>query len=616
MNAAAPLALAASQILGGSMTYRAPVADIAFTLNHIAGFSKLIERGLFEDLDMDTAMAVLEEAARFANEELAPTNRAGDTQGARLVNGEVVMPEGVTEAYRKWVAAGWGSLPVPKEFGGQGLPLSLSMAVTEMWNSANMAFGLNPLLTQAGVHAIIAHGSPELQKKYLPKLVSGEWTGSMQLTEPHAGSDLRFLKTRATPAGDGSYRVTGTKIFITYGEHPMTDNIIHMVLARLPDAPPGTKGISLFLIPKFLVNDDGSLGSRNDVYAAKLEHKLGIHGSPTAVLNYGDKGGAVGWMVGEPNGGLKAMLTMMIEARIGVGIQGVAIAERAFQQALAYAQDRKQGAADGGAPDSSVAIAGHPDVKRMLLNMKVKTSAARAICYATAVAMDIAHHSPDAAERGRAMAEAALLTPVAKAFSTDAGVDVASEGIQVHGGMGFIEETGAAQHYRDARIAPIYEGTNGIQAIDLVTRKLPSNGGETLRAFIAELKETVRAIKASNEPAFGHMGERMEASVAALEETGGWLLGKLAGDKSAVLAGATPFGRLFGITAGGIYLAKGALAAVRAAGGDEALARAHAVEARHFAESLMGETEGLKHAVTHGHETIEQADAALRGQAR
>jgi alkylation response protein AidB-like acyl-CoA dehydrogenase len=593
------------------MTYRAPVADISFTLNHIAGFNQLIERGLFRDLDMETANAILEEAARFANEELAPINRAGDVQGARLVNGEVVMPDGFAEAYRKWVAGGWGSLGVPAEFGGQGLPLSLSMAVTEMWNGANMAFGLNPLLTQAGVHAIIAHGSPELQKKYLPKLVTGEWTGSMQLTEPHAGSDLRFLKTRALPVGDGTYKITGTKIFITYGDHPMTDNIVHMVLARLPDAPAGTKGISLFLIPKFFVNDDGSLGARNDITTAKIEHKLGIHGSPTAILNYGDKGGAIGWMVGEPNGGLKAMLTMMIEARISVGIQGVGIAERAFQQALRYANDRKQGATDASEQDESVAIIAHPDVKRMLLNMKVKTAAARAICYATSVAMDIAHHSPDARERERALRRAMLLTPVAKAFSTDMGVEVASKGIQVHGGMGFIEETGAAQHFRDARIAPIYEGTNGIQAIDLVTRKIGLAGGAAVGEFIDELKETARQIKTSNEPAFGHMSERMEASVAALEETAQWLLKQLAANKDAALAGATPFSRLFGVASGGIFLAKGALAASRGANGSGRSAEAHVLEARHFAESLMAETEGLKHAVTHGYETIAQADIAL-----
>jgi acyl-CoA dehydrogenase len=593
------------------MTYRAPVADISFTLNHIAGLSDLVERGLFEDLDNDTVAAILDEAGRFASDVLAPTNRAGDTQGARLVDGQVIMPEGAANAYRGWIEAGWGSLSVPKRHGGQGLPFALATAMTEMWNSANMAFGLNPLLTQSAVHAVIAHGSPDLQRKYLPKMVTGEWTGSMQLTEPHAGSDLRFLKTRAVPAGDGTYRLTGTKIYITYGEHSLTDNIIHLVLARLPDAPSGTKGISLFLVPKFLVNEDGSLGARNDVYAAKLEHKLGIHGSPTAVMNFGDQGGAVGFMVGEPNKGLFAMFTMMNEARIGVAAQGVGIAEAAFQQALAYARERKQGAAEDGGLDSLVPIVQHPDIKRMLLNMKVKTSAARAICYRTAVAADLSHHATDPEERRRGAAEAALLTPVAKAFSTDMGVEVASKGIQVHGGMGFIEETGAAQYYRDARIAPIYEGTNGIQAIDLVTRKLPSNGGETIAGFISSLKDTARAIKTSNEPAFGHMSDRMEASVAALEETGQWLQRKLEDDKNAALAGATPFGRLFGITAGGIFLAKGALAAARGAGVANAGADAHVVEARHFAESLMGETEGLKYAVTHGWETVNEAGTVL-----
>ncbi len=593
------------------MTYRAPVADIAFTLNHIAGYPQLIERGLFEDLDMDTSLAILEEAARFANEELAPTNRASDEQGAQLANGEVTMPHGFAEAYQKWVAGGWGSVAVPRDHGGQGLPFSLSMALTEIWNSANMAYGLNPLLTQAGVHAIIAHGSPELQRKYLPKLVTGEWTGSMQLTEPQAGSDLRFVRTRAAPAGDGSYKISGTKIFITYGEHPMTENIIHMVLARLPDAPPGTKGLSLFLIPKYFVNDNGSLGQRNDVTCAKLEHKLGIHGSPTAVLNYGDHGGATGWLVGKPHDGLRAMFTMMIEARLGVGAQGVGIAERAFQQALTYARERKQGTTDSAGASSSVAIIEHPDVKRMLLTMKAKTSAARAICYATSVAMDVAHHSPDESERKRAHAEAALLTPVAKAYSTDIGVEVASEGIQVHGGMGYIEETGAAQHYRDARIAPIYEGTNGIQAIDLVTRKLPSNGGETVYGFIAGLRETVRAIKAANEPALGHISERLEASVSALENTAGWLLGQLPENRNAALAGATPFLRLFGIACGGTYLAKGALSAMRGSDVHGTNPEGKVLEARHFAESLMGETEGLKHAVSCGYDTVSQAETVL-----
>ncbi len=424
------------------MTYRAPVADIAFTLNNIAGFDDLIERGLFEDLDLDTAAAILEEAARFASEEIAPRNATADSQGARLVNGEVVMPDGFKETYRKWVEGGWGSVAAPRDHGGQGLPYSLSLALTEMWNGASMSFGLNPLLTQSGVNAIIAHGSPELQRKYLPKLVTGEWSGSMQLTEPQAGSDLRFLKTRAVPVGDGSYWISGTKIFITYGDHPLTDNIVHLVLARLPDAPAGTKGISLFLVPKSFVNGDGSLGARNDAICTKIEHKLGIHGSPTAVMTFGDKGGAIGWLVGAPHGGLKAMLTMMIEARLGVGAQGVGIAERAFQQALGYARDRKQGPAEGGDPNGTVAIIEHADVKRMLLSMKAKTSAARAILYRAGVAMDLAHHAPDESERRRAHAEAALLTPVAKAFSSDIGVEVASEGIQVHGGMGYIEETG------------------------------------------------------------------------------------------------------------------------------------------------------------------------------
>ncbi len=592
------------------MTYRAPVADIAHALNHIAGFPKLVERGLFEDLDMDTAMAIFEEAARFANEELAPSNRASDEQGARLVNGEVLMPDGFAQAYRKWVDGGWGSVSVPVEYGGQGLPLAISMALTEMWNGANMAYGLNPLLTQAGVHAIIAHGSPDLQRKYLPKLVTGEWTGSMQLTEPQAGSDLRFLKTRAAPAGDGSYKITGTKIFITYGEHPITENIVHMVLARLPDAPPGTKGLSLFLIPKFFVNDDWSLGARNDVTCAKLEHKLGIHGSPTAVLNYGDRGGAAGWLVGAPNNGLHAMFTMMIEARLGVGMQGVGIAERAFQQALSYARERKQGTTESAGFDKSVAIIEHPDVRRMLLTMKAKTAAARAICYATAVAMDIAHHSPDEGERKRAHAEAALLTPVAKAYATDIGVEVASEGIQVHGGMGYIEETGAAQHYRDARIAPIYEGTNGIQAIDLVTRKLPSHGGETVARFLAALEETAGTVKAANEPAFRRIGERLEGSVAALQEATGWLLRKLPENRDAALAGATPYLRLFALASGGVLLAKGALSAARQSG-HGTTPEGRVLEARHFAESLLGEAEGLKYAVMHGSEAVMQAEAAL-----
>jgi alkylation response protein AidB-like acyl-CoA dehydrogenase len=582
------------------MAYKAPVSDILFSLNHIAGFSRHVEDGLFGDLDMATVEAVLEEAGKFASEALAPVNRAGDAQGARLQDGEVVMSPGWKEAYRKFWEGGWNALPCPAEWGGQGLPIALSMAVTEMWNGANMAFGLNPLLTQAGVEALSKYGSDALKSKYLPKMVSGEWTGSMQLTEPHAGSDLRFLKTRAVPQGDGTYRISGTKIYITYGEHPLTENIIHIVLARLPDAPEGTKGISMFLIPKFMVHDDGSLGARNDVTCAKLEHKLGIHGSPTCVLNYGDQGGATGWMIGEPNRGLYYMFTMMNQARLGVGVQGVGLAEHAYQDALAYARDRKQGAAESTPANEMTPIINHPDVRRMLLTMKAKIAAARAICAMNAVAIDLAHHARDDKARAEADALAALLTPVSKAYGSDMAVETASDAIQVHGGMGFIEETGVAQHYRDVRIAPIYEGTNGIQAIDLVTRKLPMHNGEPARQFIDGLKRTVGDIKASNQPAFGAMAECLEASVADLEEATAWMLRQLAGNRDAALAGAAPYARLFAHAAGGVFLAHGALAAARGGNGHDA----QITLARHFAETQAPLTGGLKRAAYNAHETV------------
>ena len=591
------------------MAYKAPVADILFTLEHIAGFSNHLDAGVFGDLDRATVEVVLDAAGDFAQDVLAPINRSGDEHGARLIDGEVVLPNGWKQAYTAFVESGWNALPSPSEFGGQGLPVSVAMAVTEMWNGANMAFGLNPLLTQAGVEAVTKYGSEVLKVKYLPKMVSGEWTGSMQLTEPHAGSDLRFLKTRAAPQEDGAYRITGTKIFITFGEHPLTDNIIHIVLARLPDAPQGTRGISMFLVSKFLVNDDGSLGARNDVRCAKLEHKLGIHGSPTCVLNYGDEGGAVGWMIGEPNRGLQYMFTMMNQARLGVGVQGVGLAEHAFQDALAYARDRKQGSMETTAANDMTPIINHPDVRRMLMSMKAKIAAARAICAINAVAIDIAKHGADETTRAKADALAALLTPISKSFGSDIAVEVASEGIQVHGGMGFIEETGAAQHYRDARIAPIYEGTNGIQGVDLVGRKLPMNGGETVRTFIGELKETVAQIRESNEPAFGTMAACLADGVADLEETTGWMLRKLAETPKAAFAGATSYQRLFALTAGGVFLARGALAAARGANGGAA----HIILARHFAETQVPATAGLKTAIYNTHETVlgETAEAAL-----
>ena len=494
------------------MTYRAPVADIAFSLRNAAGFGLALAEGLYGDLGEDVVEAVLEEAGKFATDILAPLNTVGDRQGATFKDGAVTTAQGWKEAYRAWSAAGWNGLAAPAQWGGQELPHAINAACIEMWNSAAMAFGLGPLLTMAGVDALVEHGSDALKRAYLPKLISGEWMGTMQLTEPQAGSDVGALRAKAERAADGSYRITGQKIFITYGEHDLTDNIIHFVLARLPDAPPGTRGISLFLVPKFLLNADGSLGARNDARAHSIEHKLGIHASPTCTMVYGDAGGATGFLIGEENRGMACMFTMMNQARLSVGLQGVAIAERATQQALAYARDRKQGRV-AGTPDGSSPIIAHPDVKRMLLTMRALTRAARAISYATAVSLDRAQRSPDEAARRAAQERASLLTPVAKAFSTDVGNEVASLGVQVHGGMGYIEETGAAQHLRDARIAAIYEGTNGIQAIDLVTRKLPLAGGATVKAMIGGLKHTVDAVNASSDPAFGWTGTRLQDAV-------------------------------------------------------------------------------------------------------
>src|SRR5215468_10641074 len=485
------------------MSYRAPVGDIAFTLKHAAGLKAALAEGLYSDLDEETVDSVLAEAGRFASDVIAPLNSVGDKFGTPFKDGKVTTPPGWKDTYTTWAAAGWNGLAAPAEWGGQELPHALNAACIEMWNSASMAFGIGPVLTMAAIDALHAHGSDDLKKTYLSKLVSGEWMGTMQLTEPQAGSDVGALRTKAERAGDGTYRITGSKIFITYGEHDLTDNIIHFVLARLPDAPPGNRGISLFLVPKFLLKPDGSLGARNDVRAHSIEHKLGLHGSPTCTMVYGDQGGAIGFLVGEENKGLACMFTMMNLARLAVGLQGVAIAETATQTALAYARDRRQGRTPGMAATESVPIIGHTDVKRMLLTMRGLTNASRAISYATAVAIDRSHRAASDAERKAAHERASLLTPVAKAFSTDIGTEVASLGVQVHGGMGYIEETGAAQHYRDARIAQIYEGTNGIQSIDLVTRKLPLAGGTAMRGLLDELGRTVAQVKATNDPAFG-----------------------------------------------------------------------------------------------------------------
>jgi alkylation response protein AidB-like acyl-CoA dehydrogenase len=591
------------------MTYRAPVADIAFALKNAAGFGPALAEGLYGDLGEDVVEAVLAEAGKFATDILAPLNTVGDRQGATFKDGAVTTAPGWKEAYHAWSAAGWNGLAAPAQWGGQELPHAINAACIEMWNSAAMAFGLGPLLTMAGVDALVEHGSEELKRAYLPKLVSGEWMGTMQLTEPQAGSDVGALRTKAERATDGSYRVTGQKIFITYGEHDLTDNIIHFVLARLPDAPPGTRGISLFLVPKFLLKADGSLGARNDARAHSIEHKLGIHASPTCTMVYGDKGGATGFLIGEENRGMACMFTMMNQARLSVGLQGVAIAERATQQALDYARERKQGRA-AGAPDGSSPIIAHPDVKRMLLTMRALTRAARAISYATAVSLDRAQRSPDEAARRAAHERASLLTPIAKAFSTDVGNEVASLGVQVHGGMGYIEETGAAQHLRDARIAAIYEGTNGIQAIDLVTRKLPLSGGATVKAMIGELKRTVEAVNADNDPAFGWTGTRLQDAVESLERATQWLLGGQHNDLDTALAGATPYLRLFALAAGGAFLAEEALAARKLAG-NGADAAARTAVARFFAENLAVQTGALERTVVEAADSVNNADAAL-----
>jgi acyl-CoA dehydrogenase len=585
------------------MTYQAPVDDIMFALKTAVDLPGLIERGVYEGLDEETVRAVVEEAGKFGAEVLDPLNWAGDRAGASVKDGVVASPAGWKEAYKAFADGGWSALPCPEEFGGQGLPGIVAMAACEIWNSANLAFGLCPLLTQGAIDALHAHGSDELKATYLPKMISGEWTGTMNLTEPHAGSDLGELRTKAVKQADGTYKITGTKIYITYGEHELTSNIIHMVLARLPDAPAGTKGISLFLVPKWMVNKDGSRGARNDVICSGVEHKLGIHASPTCTMKYGEKGGAIGYLVGEENRGLMTMFIMMNAARLAVGVQGVSIAERATQRAIAYANERKQGRPPGATGTGMRPIIEHADTRRSIMTMKAMTQAARAICLVTAREIDIAHRGKTEGERQAAQGKAALLTPIAKAFSTDIGCEVASMGVQIHGGMGFVEETGAAQYYRDARILPIYEGTNGIQAIDLVTRKLPLGGGKVMAAYLAELKATADAVRASNQPAFGRMGDRLGEAVALLAEATVWMGKALATDQNAALAGATPYLRLFGLAAGGHYLARGALVAARD-GSMADTSAGHVALARFFAENLCVQASGLAAAVTQGGDAV------------
>ncbi|WP_434053180.1 MAG: acyl-CoA dehydrogenase [Roseibium sp.] len=586
--------------------YRAPVDEISFTLKNVCGLRDLQQNPRHAELGDDLVDAIVNEAGRFAAEEIAPLNAVADKHGTPLTDGKVSTPPGWREAYHAWIEGGWNGLSADVESGGQGLPQMLSAAAMEMWNSGSMAFAIGPTLTIGAVEAMEKHASDDLKTRYLEKLVSGEWMGTMNLTEPQAGSDLNALRAKAERNDDGTYRIFGQKIYITYGDHDLTDNIIHMVLARLPDAPEGTRGISMFLVPKFLVNEDGSLGKRNDVRVAGVEHKLGIHGSPTCTMVYGDEGGAKGWLVGEENKGLACMFTMMNNARLAVGIQGLGVAERAYQQALLYALERKQGKAPGDSGEGMSPIARHPDIKRMLLTMKSKTQVARAICYACAHAIDMGNVSES--EDGRTFwnDRASLLTPIAKALSTDFGVEVASLGVQIHGGMGYIEETGAAQHLRDARIAPIYEGTNGIQSIDLVIRKLPLAGGEHIKGFIAELKAVAGDVAASNRPEFGATAARLGESVQDLEEATGYMLAALADGRMAdALAGATPYLRAAGLTLGGALLARGALRS----NDDTAERQAErTLLARSFCETVLGETSGLKSDITLSADAINAFD--------
>ena len=568
------------------MTFRAPVADLAFALK-AAGHDALLGEA-YPDLDAETVQAVLEAAGLFATDVLAPLNRAGDKHGARHEGRSVKAAPGFADAYRAFAEQGWNSLSAAPEHGGQGLSKAMELAVFEMVHAANMAFGLCPMLTQAAIEALDLHGTERHKQLILPRLISGEWTGTMNLTEPQAGTDLAALTTRAEPDGEGGYRLYGQKIFITWGDHDAADNICHLVLARLPDAPPGVKGISLFLATKRLVNDDGSLGEANALYPASIEHKLGIHGSPTCVMMFE---GAKAELVGELNQGLAHMFVMMNAARLQVGVEGVGIAERAYQQALAYAQDRRQGRS-AWTGEAAAPIFDHPDIRRSLALMKARIEAARGICLMTGVLADQARLAKDEATRTGARARQELLTPIAKAWSTDMGVEVASMGVQIHGGMGFIEETGAAQHYRDARIGPIYEGANGVQAMDLAGRKLSMGDGAVMDELCAEMAMTAQAL--TERADLAEAGRRLAEGVQALEAATDWMLSHRGADS---LAGATPYLKLAGDVIGGWVLARQAMLA---AGADDGRLKAKAGLLRIYAAQVLTGAGGLAAAVTQG----------------
>ena len=593
------------------MSYQAPLEDVQHILSHIVEIDKFIEQGLAPTLDQDLSNAILDEAGKFACNILAPLNKTGDSEGSTLNKGEVTTPKGWNNAYDQWKDAGWSTLSAPEEFGGQNLPHFLSQAVSEFWNSANLSFGLCPLLTQGAVDAIEQHASFDLKQTYMEKMTSGQWAGTMNLTEPQAGSDLAAIKTKATPNEDGTYAIKGTKIYITYGEHDLTENIIHLVLARLPGAPAGTKGISLFLVPKFLLDAEGNPHTRNDLICLGLEHKLGIHASPTCTMSYGENEGAIGYLIGEPNRGLHAMFTMMNLARLSVGTQGVAMMERSMQAAIHYANERTQGAAIGSPKGASDPIIKHPDIRRNIAHMKAMTMAARAICLMTAKYIDLSVRAEKEEDRESAENKAAFLTPIAKAFSTDCAVEVTSIGVQVHGGMGFIEETGAAQYMRDARILPIYEGTNGIQALDLMFRKLTLENGDVLKNFISEMKETQKAL--SQAPEFQkEVGSHLSSAIADLVETVEFLE-KQFQDKSnptPLFYSATPLLRLMGLCLGGHYLIKGTLSALKT--NDPHATRQQAI-AEIFAHQFMAQTSGIKQQIIKGAPSLETQTNEILG---
>jgi alkylation response protein AidB-like acyl-CoA dehydrogenase len=580
--------------------YAAPLADMRFVLENVVDLPGLAKLPGFEHADPEMVHGALEEAGRFFAQQFAPLNRIGDEQHSRRNDdGSVTTPDGFKAAYQRYVDAGWGGVPFPADYGGGGFPWLVGVVIQEMITSANMGFSLCPLLTQGAIDALMHYGDEAQKETYLPKMVSGEWTGTMNLTEPQAGSDVGALTTKAVPADDGSWRITGQKIFITYGDHDLADNIIHLVLARVPDAPPGTKGISLFIVPKFLVNDDGSLGERNAVDCVSVERKMGINASPTCVMAYED---AVGYLIGEPNRGMRYMFTMMNNARLSVGLEGLALGERAYQQAVAYAHERRQGRAPGAPAGESSPIVDMPDVRRMLLTMRCQIEALRCLAYLNAESIDLARRHPDESVRVWRQELADLLTPLTKGWGTDLGVELTSIAVQVHGGMGYIEETGVAQHFRDARIAPIYEGTNGIQAMDLVGRKLPMRGGGVMKDLQAEISRTVEELGNGGDE-LALIGDRLDAGLSALRDATDWLLTNGLADPVDALAGATPYLRVCGVVVGGWLLARSAQAAARLLAdgqGDAEFLRQKMVTARFYVDQVLPQVHGLVPAVTAG----------------